>query len=115
MALPGRTLQLKIKLKGRKGIIMKNNKGQLLENLFEAIEKRQIAELEEEIANRDLETFKQMNYLAIDRDNEEFLRLIREHSAKEIEMLIARQDADEAYKAYLACLKAERQEAAAND
>lgn len=93
---------------------MKNNKGQLLENLFEAIERRQIAELEEEIAYRDLQAFKQMNYLTIDRDNEEFLRLIREHSAKEIEMLIARQDVDEAYKAYLACLKAEK-EAAAND
>jgi hypothetical protein len=94
---------------------MTNNKGQLLENLFNAIEKRQIAELEEEIANRDLETFKQMNYLAIDRDNEEFLRLIREHSAKEIEMLIARQDADEAYKAYIAVIHEERMEAAAND
>jgi hypothetical protein len=90
---------------------MTNNKGQLLENLFNAIEKRQIAELEEEIANRDLETFKQMNYCMFDRDNEEFLRLIREHAAKEVEMYIARQDADEAYKAYLACLSAEKEAA----
>lgn len=53
-----------------------------------------------------------MYYCMFDRDNDEFLRLIREHTAKEIEMLMAREEANEAYNAYIECLRAEKGDAA---
>lgn len=90
---------------------MANKKGDLLENLFNAIEKRQIAEIEEEIANREMQA---CYALYFDRDNEELLKVIREHTAKEIELLMARAEADEAYDAYIAYLREEKG-AAANE
>ena len=91
---------------------MKHNKEQLLQNLFQAIEVRNIAEIEEEIANREMQAWKCL-YFA-EEDKKQYLELIRKHAEKEIELFNAKFAVDNAYDAYMACLYAEKA-VAAND
>ena len=88
---------------------MKNNKEKLLQDLFAAIEERKVAEVEEVIARRDLDK-------VIAKGNKaEILEMVAIRIDKATNLAIAEMRADEAYKAYIASIKAQRQEAAAND
>lgn len=88
---------------------MKNNKEKLLQDLFTAIEERQVAEVEEVIARRDLDK-------AIAKGNKaEILAVVAVRIDKATNLAIAELRADEAYNAYMASIKVERQEAAANE
>lgn len=71
---------------------MKQNKEQLLQNLFAAIEKRQAAEYEKEYCN-----------LFISSKDD-----LRKRAEAEVNYLIAEYEADEAYTAYIECLRAEK-------
>ena len=85
-----------------------NTKEKLLQELFTAIELRQVAEMEEVYARSELDK-------AIAKGNRaEILAMAAVRIDRATDLAIAEMRADETYKAYLACLNAEK-EASRND
>ena len=83
------------------------NKQQLLDNLFEAMEKKYSAELARDDASSELDRILQLRYVVY--TDSDVMYAIANRADAETDYLLAEYEADAAYDAYIKCLRAEKE------